>query len=214
MFVASSRGRVFYFVGCNNWQSLSKANLRFFKSESEARVSGYSPSTARGCGVPVGMYQFEALATIPVSETNLMPGEICVVDRVVDGDTLKCEDGRDIRLLLIDAPEMGQGVFGDLAKTALEALAPIGSSLGLYHDVEHTDRYGRTLAHLETDGGSMVNEEMIRKGMAVVSVYPPNVALVERYRAAAADAQKAKIGLWALNGFECEPGAFRRGECR
>lgn len=35
-FVASSRGRVYYWTGCNAWKSLAPANLRFFTSREEA----------------------------------------------------------------------------------------------------------------------------------------------------------------------------------
>ena len=213
--MASSRGRVFYFVGCDAWKRLSKNNLRFYRSAEEARSAGLSPSTTAGCGIPAHVREEQVDPPPQLGEDRLVESDAaCIVDKVIDGDTLDCADGTRVRLLLIDSPETGQGVFGDLARTTLEAIAPAGMELTVYFDVERQDRYERTLAHLMRPDGVFVNEEMLRRGMAVVSVYPPNVTLVDRYRVTVADAQAAKVGLWALNGFECEPSAYRRGECR
>src|SRR5690606_5855359 len=48
-FVASSRGQVYYWKGCDNWKRLNQANLRWFDSPEEAENAGYRPSQARGC---------------------------------------------------------------------------------------------------------------------------------------------------------------------
>jgi micrococcal nuclease len=137
----------------------------------------------------------------------------CIVARVVDGDTLVCVGGVRVRLLLIDAPELSQGSAGAAAWRALEALAPPGTLLRLDLDVQPLDRFGRTLAYLWLEDGRMVNEELLRAGVAVVAVYPPNVRHVERFRAAAAEARQRKVGLWATSAFECAPAAHRAGRC-
>lgn len=116
-------------------------------------------------------------------------------------------------LLLIDAPEMNQGPFGAVAKLQLEALAPVGTILSLESDVEKQDRYGRTLAYVYADDGRMVNEELLRAGVAVVTVYPPNVQHVERLRAAVDSARAGRRGLWATSAFECLPADHREGLC-
>jgi micrococcal nuclease len=137
----------------------------------------------------------------------------CVVERITDGDTIRCRGGRRVRLLLIDTPELNQGSFGRTASDALERLAPVGTSLRMEFDVQRTDRYDRTLAYLWNARGEMINEQMVRQGMAVVLVYPPNVKYVERLRAAADLAKRRKIGLWATSAFECEPRDHRAGRC-
>ena len=146
---------------------------------------------------------------------NLSPGASvsCAVSRIVDGDTLDCTDSRRVRLLLIDTPEMGQGPFGELARQALVDLIPLGSEVTLEIDIEAEDRYGRTLAYVTLGDGRIVNEELLRLGVAVVSVYPPNVLHVERFRAASEEAQLARLGLWAVDAFECLPADFRSGAC-
>ena len=141
------------------------------------------------------------------------PERICVVARVVDGDTLNCTDRRRIRLLLIDAPEMTQGLFGSVAKRTLEDFAPPGTRLTLEFDVQRRDPYDRVLAYLTLADGRMVNEELLRAGVAVVTVYPPNVRHVDRFRRAAAAAREAGVGLRAVSAFECLPADYRAGRC-
>jgi micrococcal nuclease len=137
----------------------------------------------------------------------------CVVQRVTDGDTLVCERNQRVRLLLIDSPEMSQETFGRQARAALLELAPVGSQLRIELDVRHRDQYGRTLAYLWTRDGRMLNEEMVRRGMAVVLVYPPNVKYVDRLRAASSAAREERVGLWATDAFGCSPRDHRAGRC-
>jgi micrococcal nuclease len=80
-------------------------------------------------------------------------------------------------------------------------------------DVRGRDRYGRLLAHVHAEDGVWVNREMVRRGYAVVAVYPPNVRYVEEFRAELDSARRAGRGLWAVGGFACEPADRRRGRC-
>jgi micrococcal nuclease len=137
----------------------------------------------------------------------------CSIERIVDGDTFRCAGGRRVRLLLIDAPERDQGPFGRVASAALRRLAPVSSEVVLEFDLVREDRYGRSLAYAYTRDGRMVNEEMARGGYALVSVYPPNVKYVDRIRAAAAEAQRARRGLWSTSAFSCSPADHRRKLC-
>jgi micrococcal nuclease len=140
-------------------------------------------------------------------------GASCRVARVVDGDTLICDGGVRVRLLLIDAPELSQGPYGAAAKALLEQLARPGTLLAVEEDVQRLDRYGRLLAYLYLPDGRMVNEELLIAGVAVVSVHPPNVRYVERLRAAADSARAAGAGLWSTSAFECRPADHRAGRC-
>ncbi len=47
--VASSRGQVYYRIGCSGARNLSPANLIYFKTEEEAQKAGYRHSASRGC---------------------------------------------------------------------------------------------------------------------------------------------------------------------
>lgn len=139
----------------------------------------------------------------------------CVVASVTDGDSFRCRDGRRIRLLLLDAPEMDQAPFGERARAALRARLSRNDTAWLAYDVQREDRYGRTLAHAWTAprGGTHVNLAQARDGWAVAVVFPPNVRDIERIRAAVAEARRARRGLWADDRFTCEPIAHKRGDC-
>ena len=152
-----------------------------------------------------------ACRAAPASEGQLAGS--CVVQRITDGDTLVCEGGTRVRLLLIDTPEMDQGEDGARAREALAALAPPGDTVRMEFDVARLDRYGRTLAYLHLRDGRMANVEMARSGFAVVLSYPPNVKHIEQIRAAVAEARSARRGLWATSAFACEPREHRRGNC-
>lgn len=136
----------------------------------------------------------------------------CEVTRIVDGDTIQCEPVGRIRLIGMDTPERGQRPFGPLATQALEGLIPVGSAVRIEGDVEPTDRYGRVLGYVWTDG-RLVNWLMVRAGYAVVLTYPPNVQYVDRLRNAQTEAREEGQGLWASDGFACEPRDYRRGAC-
>ena len=135
----------------------------------------------------------------------------CVVERVTDGDTLRCTDGRRVRLIGIDAPEREQGGYAQ-SRDALLRLAPPGSTVRLEHDVTPHDRYGRTLAYVWV-GDTLVNESMVREGWAFLYTVPPNVRHEERLREAQRAARDAGAGLWEGDGAACLPSDFRRGNC-
>lgn len=147
-----------------------------------------------------------------VTPASAQPVTTCTVERITDGDTIRC-GGERVRLLLIDAPEVNQGAFGEAARAFLAAVLPVGTEARLVLDVERRDRYGRLLAYAYRPDGRMVNAMMARQGFAVPLVVPPNVRHVEAIRAASDSAQANGIGLWAVEAFECTPDDYREGRC-
>lgn len=141
------------------------------------------------------------------------PPASCVVERVADGDTFSCRDGRRVRLLGIDTPELAQGEPGRQAHAALRRLLPLGTTVRLERDVAPRDRFGRELAYAWV-GSRMVNEILVREGWAVLYTLPPNVKHAARLERAQKEARAARVGLWESGGFECPPRAWRRRECR
>ncbi len=137
----------------------------------------------------------------------------CIVAAVPDGDTLRCRDGRRVRLIGIDAPERGQGEAYAPARDRLRALAPRDGTVELELDVSPRDQYGRTLAWVWR-GDTLVNERMVREGWAVLYTSAPDVRHADRIVAAQAAARREGAGLWATGGFDCLPRDFRRGRCR
>ena len=135
----------------------------------------------------------------------------CVVAKLADGDSFTCADGRKLRLLLMDAPELHQKPWGLMAKRQLETLAAPGTSLRLELDKSPTDRYGRTLAYAWADS-VMINEWMVSHGWAVVLAYE-NVRHLDRLQRAERAAQDGKKGFWQSWAFRCRPVDYRAHRC-
>lgn len=136
----------------------------------------------------------------------------CDVSRIVDGDTFYCTDGRKVRLIGIDSPELRQGESGRGAREALGHLLHGGGPVQLESDVSRRDRWGRTLAYAWS-GGRLVNEAMVREGWAVLYTVPPDVKYARRLERAQNDARARRRGLWESGGFDCLPSEYRRRRC-
>jgi micrococcal nuclease len=96
------------------------------------------------------------------------PREIATVARVGDGDTLDIRGGNRVRLVQIDAPELGEGeCYARESRRELEQLAPQGDRVELESDprLDDADRYGRLLRYVHTTGAN-VNVELVRRGAA------------------------------------------------
>jgi micrococcal nuclease len=140
------------------------------------------------------------------SSPRLAPTEL-IVRRVIDGDTIELGDGRLIRHIGIDAPEVRRRVNDrwvadpePFSRAATEANRQLveGKAVRLEHDVQTHDRHGRTLAYVYVDD-RMVNEALLEAGYAQVMTIPPNVRYAERFRAAAKAARSARRGLWSAD---------------
>lgn len=125
-----------------------------------------------------------------------------VVQRVVDGDTLRLVDGRSVRMIGLNTPELGrQGrsdePFAVAARKQLEALvAASDGRLGLLPGKEGKDRYGRTLAHLYGANGANLEAQMLAKGLGFHIAIAPNVELAACQQAAERSAREAGSGIW------------------
>lgn len=136
----------------------------------------------------------------------------CVLQRIVDGDSITCRHIGAVRLIGVDSPERDQEPFAAAATQALVALAPLGDTLQLEPDVDAHDRYGRVLAYVWRDG-VLLNWLMLRHGWAVVLTVPPNVQFVDYFTAAQERARNEQRGLWQVDGFRCLPSQRRRRVC-
>jgi len=136
--------------------------------------------------------------------------ESVAVSQVVDGDTLRLEDGRLVRLIGINTPELARKgkpaePLAHQARKVLQSLLeksmPQSSSgseikVGLRYGTEQKDRYGRTLAHVYLTNGVSAEARMLSAGMAAQIVVPPNTLNRECYRAAERKARQANLGVW------------------
>ena len=126
-------------------------------------------------------------------------GEAAVVDWVVDGDTVRLEDGRTVRLLQIDAPEARTECYGRDATRALIELTPRGTPVELVRDpaLDAVDPYDRLLRYVLVDGDN-VNVALVARGAAAPYFFRNGRGShADALLAAARTARDGGRGLWA-----------------
>jgi endonuclease YncB( thermonuclease family) len=128
--------------------------------------------------------------------------ERVTVVRVYDGDTVKLTDGRRVRLIGINTPELGRErkatqPFAAEARRVLQTLLDRSNrTLLLQYGQEHHDHYGRLLAHVFLDNGENVAVHLLQKGLATALVVPPNTWAVDCYRQQEDAARIERRGIW------------------
>ena len=104
-----------------------------------------------------------------------------------------------VRLLQVDAPELGAECWGDDAAAVLARLVRPGAELRLEADprLDRVDRHGRLLRYVHV-AGRHVNVELVRRGAAAPYFYRGTRGRYAAQLLAAARAALSKRhGLWA-----------------
>jgi len=126
-------------------------------------------------------------------------GESGVVSSVYDGDTLSLSDGRRVRLLQIDTPELGSGeCYSRASRKVLVQIVPIGSRVRLEADadLDKVDRYGRLLRYVHR-GPLNANVILVTAGAAAPYFYGGEAGKYAlKLLSEAQKAKAAKRGLW------------------
>lgn len=126
---------------------------------------------------------------------------------VYDGDTVRARDGRRVRFIGIDTPEMNhrEGAPEPLARAARQSLRRLlaaQSTLALRFDAERSDKYGRLLAHPYLPDGRSLVRHLLADGLGTSLAVPPNLWNLDCYQAAEAEARRAGRGIWALPEYQ------------
>lgn len=138
-------------------------------------------------------------------------GEPAVVAHVHDGDTLMLHDGRRLRLLGIDTPELDPEAparsepLALAARDRLRQLAPKGTVLLLYRDQVGQDRHGRELVQALRADQIDLAATLLTDGLARQLVVPPNDRLWRCYQRLQHEARRQRKGLWALPAYQPTP---------
>lgn len=159
-------------------------------------------------------------ATPPSSSASPLPRSTfeAQVVGIVDGDTVKLEDGREVRYIGMDCPERGEP-FAEEARSRNRDLVD-GRRVRFETDREPLDRYRRVLAYAYADGSrASVNETLVEEGLAAFYVVPPNDAHAAQMLEAQGRARAKKRGIWSEEAGRPEPyyvassGRFHRPDC-
>ena len=164
------------------------------------------------------------------------PSDTVRVKNVMDGDTIELEDGRLVRYLEIDTPELRhreRGIwvydpqpFSEEA-AALNRKLVEGKQVRLEFDQQKRDRFGRLLAYVfvkmdvtapATYDGEVfldsheifVNAYLLREGVARLLIIPPNRRYARHLERVEAQARKARRNLWAA--FKTTQGEMHAGQ--
>ena len=147
------------------------------------------------------------------------------VERIHDGDTVRLRNGRSVRLMGINTPEMERErkdrviPAQPLSAEATERLAALLGNppqIWLRAGVEQEDRYGRLLAHGFNRQGEDVAATLLREGLGFALVVPPNLWNSDCYPEVEQQARAQQRGLWShphyqpLSTDQIQTGGFQR----
>jgi endonuclease YncB( thermonuclease family) len=149
-------------------------------------------------------------ATGQLTAGQLIRGSSAKVVKVIDGDTVVLDDGKEVRLVGIQAPKLPlnrpnfkEWPLAREAKDELEKLV-LNQRVTLSYGGARMDRHGRTLAHLHTDDGTWAQGEMLSRGLARVYTFADNRAAAADLLALETQAREGKRGIWALNYYRVQ----------
>jgi endonuclease YncB( thermonuclease family) len=138
-------------------------------------------------------------AASTTASSDLKRSDPVLVRAVLDGDTIDVASYGRVRLLGIDAPEIGRGYdtaapFGREARDRLTRLV-LHRWVRLEQDAPALDSYNRHLAYVVTENGEFVNATLVREGLARVTARVP-LARLDELKRAEAEAQAFRRGMW------------------
>ena len=137
----------------------------------------------------------------PLSSTGFTDNLVSV-KWVDDGDTILLSDGRRVRYIGINAPEIAHPKKGRAAEPYGEAALKQnirmvkGQRVRLDFDREIKDRYGRHLAYVYLEDGTFVNLKMVENGYAYALYKKPNLRHHRTFLKAQRLAMKTGVGMW------------------
>ncbi|MFA6296028.1 MAG: FG-GAP-like repeat-containing protein [Patescibacteria group bacterium] len=112
---------------------------------------------------------------------------------VEDGDSVYLTDGREMRYIGVNTPEVGKKFYEEainLNKRLVE-----NKNVILEYDVDREDHIGRDLAYVHV-GKKFINKILVSKGLAKVDTFKPNVKYRSVFKKAQARAQRMHRGMW------------------
>ena len=144
-------------------------------------------------------------------ESGLEP---VTITKVVDGDTVRLSNGRSVRLLGINTPELNPRTgnperYAKEAQQLLQALSR-DTKAELVLGTEAEDRYKRLLAHLVLNGG-LAAEALLERGLGWAVVIEPNTSQADCLFAAENRARTLQLGVWSkpvIHAAELDDGGF------
>jgi endonuclease YncB( thermonuclease family) len=128
------------------------------------------------------------------------------VKSVYDGDTIILENNHRVRLLGVNTPEIESrhrsGEPGGVAAREWLHNQVRNQQVYLEYDQEKKDKYNRQLAHVFLSDGTHLNLELLKQGLAFMSIVPPNLRYADAFSHAQQQAEKQALGIWRESGYQ------------
>lgn len=144
-----------------------------------------------------------AFITFLVSCKDTLTGKVV---KVTDGDTviIITDDNTQVKIRLhgVDCPERKQD-FGNKARQ-FTSLSAFGKTVKV--EVKDKDRYGRLVAIVKLPDGRILNEELLKNGLAW---HYKHYDQSEKYTVLEHQAKRDKLGVWSMPN-PIAPWEFRR----
>ncbi len=122
---------------------------------------------------------------------------------VYDGDTIKLKNGKKVRLIGIDTPEIGKDGKEDecfakeARQKAIDLLAKKRVKIETDSTQEKYDKYGRLLAYIFLEDGTNINKFLIQEGYAKEFTYKQKPYKYQKeFKKAENTAKENKKGIW------------------
>lgn len=153
----------------------------------------------------------------PISGISATQSSVCEKDssaqlmqvkRVIDADTLVLSNGQRVRLIGIDAPELGRRGKPDepFAREGTEALRQkiqqSGNRIWVQPGVEMYDRYDRLLADLFFEEGRSIQGWLLEQGFAMQVFVAPNLRYADCLASYEQQAKRRQQGIWSLPEYQ------------
>ncbi len=128
--------------------------------------------------------------------------ETARIQAVTDGDTIVLDDGRRVRVIGINAPELSKTSEQALRTEALQArelidqLTQKNPEVELVLGEETSDRYGRVLAHVRLADNANMATELLARGLAAAAAVSPNTRCADYYQRVEQSAREQSRGVW------------------
>ena len=156
------------------------------------------------------------LSVFLINQVHATPDSLCSIgssnetveiNHVIDGDTVILKDGRHVRLIGINTPEIDRNgkqseQGAETARKYLISLLNGHKHFLLQFDSQHFDRYKRTLAHLFLPDGKNIQASLLAEGFATPLTIPPNLYFLDCYLHYSNQAISSQRGLWSLEQYK------------
>lgn len=132
--------------------------------------------------------------------------------QVIDGDTIRLASAEKLRVIAINAPELGgknrpAQALSRQAKAAVVEFFGVFEKVGVQIGRDRRDRYGRLLGHIYRHDGVNLAEFLLSRGLAMQVLVPPNDAHWQCLAKVEFVARQAGLGVWQHPQYQLKPAA-------